>query len=242
VWERAQPPLDAALLALHEGKEGHALYALPPAHALARGYLQAILKGNRLIAQQFVMDAARNGMPLRQIYLEVFQPALYEVGRLWETGRVSVAQEHLATAITQTILSTIYAEALIPAPTGQRAIVACLSGNYHEIGARMVADLLQLSGFDALFLGANTPEQSFLEMVDDLKPQVIGLPSSLPRHVEQVRATIAKVRGDFATDRPTILVGGLAFNQVDALWRQVGGDVSGRDAGEAVDHLIGTPA
>lgn len=241
-WTAAQPTLDAALAALQGQVEGHGLYAMPPTSALARSYLRAILQGNRLLAQQLILDAVREGMPLRQVYLEVFQPALYEVGQLWETGQISVAQEHLATAITQTILAALYAQTPLAPGRGQRAIVACLSGNHHEIGARMAADFLQWAGFDTLYLGANTPEASFLAMVDDFKPHVVGLPSSLPRHIEGVRAVIEQIHADFRRDRPTILVGGLAFNLVDGLWRQVNADVWGHNAGEAVDRLVGAAA
>ncbi len=241
-WAAAQPSLDAALAALQGRVEGHSLYAMPPTSALARSYLRAILQGNRLLAQQLVLDAVHGGMPLRQVYLEVFQPALYEVGQLWETGQISVAQEHLATAITQTILAALYAQTPLAPSRGQRAIVACLSGNHHEIGARMAADFLQWAGFDTLYLGANTPEASFLAMVDDFKPHVVGLPSSLPRHVEGVRAVIEQIHADFQSARPTILVGGLAFNLSEDLWRRVRADVWGRNAGEAVDRLVGAAA
>lgn len=241
-WAAAQPPLDAALAALQGRVEGHGLYVMPPTSALARSYLRAILQGNRLLAQQLVLDAVREGMPLRRVYLEVFQPALYEVGQLWETGQISVAQEHLATAITQTILAALYAQTPLAPSRGQRAIVACLSGNHHEIGARMAADFLQWAGFDTLYLGANTPEASFLAMVDDFKPHVVGLPSSLPRHIEGVRAVIEQIHTDFRSDRPTILVGGLAFNLSEDLWRRVHADVWGRNAGEAVDRLVGAAA
>lgn len=240
VWHYVAPPLDAALTTLQDDRLEHQLYIIPPADALMKGYLRAILSGNRLIARELILDAFRAGMPIRQIYLHVFQPALYEVGQGWEQGKLSVAQEHLATAVTQTILSAIYAEADFPPSRGETALVACLSENYHEIGARMVADFLQFEGYNTLYLGANTPEDSVLNMIDELKPSVIGLPSTLGYQVEPVRQTIQKIRVDFRSYRPTILVGGIAFNLVEDLWRQVGGDVWGPDAGQAIDNLIGS--
>jgi MerR family transcriptional regulator, light-induced transcriptional regulator len=210
------------------------------AHPLMRTYLQTMLDGDRQLAHTLVVDAFHAGLSLRAIYLDVFQPALYEVGRLWERGAISVAQEHLATAITQGVLATIYGAAPVAPRKPQRAVVACLSGNYHEIGARMMADFLQAAGYDTLFLGANTPDASVLELIGQQRPDIIGLPSTMTTQVQGVQATIAQIRGDFASFRPTILVGGMAFNAVDGLWKQVGADVWGRDAGEALDHLIGS--
>jgi MerR family transcriptional regulator, light-induced transcriptional regulator len=240
VWAHVQPPLDAALLALRDDSEAdHALYTMPPPGVLMRRYLDQLLQGDRLAAQQVVMGAFHEGLTIRQIYLDVFQPALYEIGRLWERGQISVAQEHLATAITQTILARIYAETPLDITRDEIALVACLPGNHHQVGPRMVADFLALAGFDSRFLGADTPTDDLLTMIDEVKPAVIGLPSTLSSHVHAIQATIERIRADFTSYRPTIMVGGLAFNLVDGLWQRVGGDVWGRDAAEAVDHLVG---
>ncbi len=212
------------------------------AHPLMHTYLQTMLAGDRQLAHSLIIDAFHDGLSLRAIYLDVFQPALYEVGRLWERGAISVAQEHLATAITQGVLASIYAAVPVAPRKPQRAVVACLRGNYHEIGARMMADFLQSSGYDTLFLGANTPDDSLLELISQQRPEIIGLPSTMTSQVQGVQSTIMQIRGDFASFHPTILVGGMAFNAVDGLWKKVGADVWGRDAGEALDHLIGAAA
>jgi len=148
----------------------------------------------------------------------------------------------LATAITQGVLAHIYGASPVAPRKPQRAVVACLSDNYHEIGARMVADLLQSAGYDTLFLGANTPEASLMELITQQRPDMIGLPSTMTSQVQGVQSTIAQIRSDCASFRPTILVGGLAFNAAVGLWKQIGADVSGRDAGEVLDHLIGSAA
>jgi len=106
----------------------------------------------------------------------------------------------------------------------------------------MMADFLQSSGYDTLFLGANTPDDSLLELISQQRPEIIGLPSTMTSQVQGVQSTIMQIRGDFASFHPTILVGGMAFNAVDGLWKKVGADVWGRDAGEALDHLIGAAA
>ncbi len=240
VWNSVQPVLDPALAwLLSEDTKGSPLPAGSPAE-IAHAYLHTILDGDRIRAQRLVFDALEGGLSIRQIYLDVFQPALYEIGHLWELGRVSIAQEHLATAITQSVLAAIYARVELPTNLTRHAIVACLSGNYHEIGPRMLADLLQVGGFNTRFLGANTPEDSLLDMIETLKPDVVGLPATTTPQVETVQRAIERLRADFTTYRPTVMVGGLAFNLVDGLWRAVRADVWGPDAGQAVDRLVGS--
>lgn len=239
VWNHVQPILDPALQALQTEDGEHALYVMPPTNALMRAYLQSVLKGNRVLATKLVMDASKAGMEVHNIYLEVFQSTLYEVGRLWEIGQVSVAQEHLATAITQTVMATLYNEVPMPSPRNERALVACLSGNTHQLGPRMVADFMQMSGLDTLFLGADTPETGLLAMIHDVKPAVIGLPATLPRHIEPVKQMIQVIRSEFASDRPTIMVGGIAFNLAEHLWQDAQADIWGYDAKQTIARLLG---
>ncbi len=206
---------------------------------IATHYTRLILEGDRGAAQHLVFGTLDQGATVRDIYLRVFQPSLYEVGRLWEAGQLSIAREHLATAVTQSVLSSIYSRVSLPSPLTQHAVVACLSGNYHEIGPRMLADFLQMAGYNTRFLGSNTPIESVLEMIDELKPDVIGLPATTPEHVESVRRAIESLRADFVSYRPVIMVGGLAFNQNNDLWQRVQADLWGLDAGQAVDRLTG---
>ncbi len=238
-WTLIQVPLDAAIRAVQSGSGEHRVYGAPPADAMMSAYLRAVLGGNRILAQELSLAAMQSGMPLAQLYMEVFQPALYEVGRLWEVGKVSVAQEHLATAITQTVISVLFSQVELPASRGDSVIVGCLEGNFHEIGARMTADLFQLAGYDAYFLGANALRESLMEMVADVKPVAIGLSSSLPHHIDPVRQVIAQMRGDFAANRPTVMVGGLSFNSSEGLWQKVGGDLWSFDARKAVNEFAG---
>lgn len=209
--------------------------------AMEQAYLQSLLKGDRVQAQKLILDTFdRRFGDIRDIYLQVFQPSLYEIGRLWEIGQISIAQEHLATAITQSVLSALYARADLPSSLDQHAIVACLSGNYHEIGPRMLADFLQMAGYNTRFLGANTPEDCLLQMIEEIKPAVIGLPATTASQVEAVRLTIEHLRADFTSYRPIVMVGGLAFNLSQGLWKTVRADVWGENAGQAIDRLVGS--
>lgn len=237
VWRYIVEPLDRAIQELSVEDLEHRLYVLPPTSALQQAYLNAVLSGNRLLAKQHVMDAFRNGLSLEQIYVDVIQPVLYHVGYLWEKGKASVAQEHLATAITQTILSNIYSEVTLPDMGDKKALIACLEHNHHQIGPRMMADILQLNGIDTLFLGENTPIRDFCQMIDTMKPDIVGIPASLLTHIENVELTIERIRADFVTYRPIIMVGGIPFNLVDNLWKKVGGDVWGENAVIAFDRL-----
>jgi methanogenic corrinoid protein MtbC1 len=205
-----------------------------------QAFTASILNGNRLEAEQLVFDVLAQGHNIRDVYLTIIQPSLYEVGRLWETGQISIPQEHLATAITQSVLAAIYAQVKFPSSLDQHAVIACLQSNYHEIGPRMLADFLQMAGYNTRFLGTNTSIDCLIEMIQTLKPGVIGLPATIQSQVDTVKSAIERVHADFTSYRPTIMVGGLAFNHVDGLWKTVKADLWGEDGGQAVDQLVGS--
>lgn len=208
-----------------------------PLQKLVTAYTAAALEGDRVQAHQIINTAMDGGVPLHDIYLKLFQPSLYQIGTLWENGKVSIAQEHLATAITQAVLGAVFTHAKLPASLNRHAVVACLSGNYHEIGPRMVADFLQLEGYNTRFLGANTPTEAVIELVDRLKPAVVGLPATTPEQIAPVRAAIEQLRAEFVTYRPVVMVGGQAFNLQEGLWQHVAADVWGADGQQAITRL-----
>lgn len=74
-----------------------------PGGPLSSQYLNHLLKPDRYSAEQLITEAMAGGRTIKEIYLHIFQPAMYEIGRLWQTGAISVAQEHYCTAATQMI-------------------------------------------------------------------------------------------------------------------------------------------
>ncbi|HLM71738.1 MAG TPA: B12-binding domain-containing protein, partial [Polyangiaceae bacterium] len=76
--------------------------------ALASRYLAAQLASNNRECIRLIDEALAQGASVQEIHLKVIQPCQREIGRLWEQGRISVAQEHLATAISQLAIAHMY--------------------------------------------------------------------------------------------------------------------------------------
>src|SRR5690606_27722777 len=105
------------------------------------------------------------GMPVQQLYLEVFQAAQRRIGDLWAENAISVGMEHRATAITQAVIAQLYDRFLPAAGSGERVLVACTGREIHELGARMVADFAEMAGYDVSFLGPVKSAEHLLEAV-----------------------------------------------------------------------------
>jgi MerR family transcriptional regulator, light-induced transcriptional regulator len=197
-------------------------------------YLAALLVGaGREALELLVEDALAEGVPVPSLYVEVVQPAQYEIGRLWKEGRITVAQEHLATDVARSALGLLQAHLPSEPSNGTQVVVGCVEGEHHDLGARMVADLLAMAGFDVHFLGANVPARDVVDFVESRAPRLLALSATVGAGIGRLRETIAAVRRA-AARRVHIAVGGQLLLRRPKLIRSLGGDVYARDAREMV--------
>jgi methylmalonyl-CoA mutase cobalamin-binding domain/chain len=194
-----------------------------PLSDLARRYLDALLGAERHVASRLVLEAVEKGAGVKDIYTHVFQASQCEIGRLWQTRQITVAQEHYCTASTQLIMSQLYPYVFASEKVGRRLVATCVGGELHEIGARMVADFFEMDGWDTYYLGANTPTESVLKAVSDQRAHVLGVSVTMTFHAHILSELIREVRAAFG-DQVKLLVGGYPFNIAHDLWRKVGAD------------------
>jgi methylmalonyl-CoA mutase cobalamin-binding domain/chain len=244
VGQQMPPPVAASAVAMIEGARS-ALSAMPgtapsgldsgePLEPLAREYVRTLLGGYRQAAARLVFDAAEGGSSVRELYLHVFQPALREVGRLWQTRRISVAQEHFCSAATQVVMSQLLPRSL-PAPRrGRAVVVACVGGDLHEVGARLVADFFAMAGWDTYFCGANTPHEGVVRSAAERAAEVLAVSASMGCHLHTVQELLERVRAEPRCAALRVMVGGHPFTVDPALWRTVGADGTAGDADAAV--------
>jgi methanogenic corrinoid protein MtbC1 len=173
-------------------------------------YLAALLAGERAECTRIVQDLVAAGVGLKELYVQLFQRALYQVGELWEHQRISVAVEHLATAITERMLTLVQTQAFSGPPRDRTIIVACVADEYHQLGGRMIADFCELRGWRGYFLGANTPLPDLLKLIGKRRPNLLGLSLSIYFNLPALLQALDAVTGRYP-DLP-ILVGGQAFS------------------------------
>jgi methylmalonyl-CoA mutase cobalamin-binding domain/chain len=181
------------------------------------------------------MDAIQQGTSVRDIYLHVFQQSQYEVGRLWQSNQISIAQEHLCTAATQLIMSQLYPLIFKSERINRRIVTACIGGDLHEIGIRMVADLFEMAGWDTFYLGADVPSASIIQTAIDRDAHVLAVSTALTTNLSSVEKLITEVRSNRACDHMIILVGGHPFKVSLDLWREIGADGHAADADQAIE-------
>lgn len=208
--------------------------ARQPHSELAERYLAAVLAGDRRVASRLVMDAIATGVSLHDIYLHVFQPTQHEIGRLWQRNEIGVGDEHLATAITQLVMSQLY-PMLFSGPRRRHTFVsACVGGELHEIGARMVADFFEMEGWKTYYLGANTPISGIIKSIRERKADVVGISVTISHNVAAAEQVIRGIRSEAACRDTKVMVGGYPFRLSPDLWKTIGADGFAADAAGAI--------
>jgi methanogenic corrinoid protein MtbC1 len=199
----------------------------------AGSFRDALLSGDHSMCLDMASERVTSGDDLEAFYLEIIQPAMYSIGNLWERGEISVAEEHLASAIVARVMASLYAWVLRSQGCYGKAIVSAAPNEYHEIGARMVADLLERDGWNVEYLGSDMEFRSLLERVKKTKPFLLALSVAMPFNLHQARGVIRDIRRKFPHERIKIMVGGQVFKKLPDFWEAMGADGYASDASDA---------
>jgi methanogenic corrinoid protein MtbC1 len=204
----------------------------------ARAYLTHLLERQQARAVDVLLDAVRSGRTVAEVYETVITPALGEVGRMWHLGEATVADEHYVTAATQSALAVLRSKLPQAERHGKRALAASVGGDLHDIGIRMVADLLESEGWQVDCLGANMPTVDLVEhAVDEMGRQqfhLIALSASTGLAVRAIAGAIEALRAASPEARTPVMVGGGVFALVPDLWKVVGADGCATSASDSV--------
>ncbi len=176
-----------------------------------RRYLEALLDGDRNHCRACFELWLAHTPDLRVVYEDLVQRALYAVGELWQQGKISVAREHLATAISESLLHLSYPRLFAMPRSGKTAVVAATANELHHLGTRMVADLLELHGWRTHYLGANTPLPDLLGLIGQVDADLVALSSTVSANMPVLLQAVHAIRSEFPG--VPIVIGGQAIRR-----------------------------
>jgi MerR family transcriptional regulator, light-induced transcriptional regulator len=194
----------------------------------------ALLSGRQRDALAVMNGCIDAGRTLADVEQHIIQPSLYHIGERWQANQVSVAGEHLATAIAQSVMTVGLLRSPPPPAIGKRVLLACVAGNEHAIGLRMVADAFQLAGWDVQYLGANVPTSAIIRQATEWKVDLVGLSVCLAQQLHAAKEAIAELAQRFGAAGPAAIIGGLAINRFNKLAEMAGARAYSIDAQSAV--------
>ncbi|MFC7365992.1 MULTISPECIES: cobalamin B12-binding domain-containing protein [Bhargavaea] len=146
------------------------------------------------------------------LYHHLLTPAMRHIGHLWETNKITVADEHLATATCDFILSKL-AFSIGKERSGGKAMFLCLDGEQHYLGLKMVDSLFREQGWETRYFGPSLPLEYALQTAESWKPDIIGLSVSIVYHLPRLQQYVEAFSQ--LQKKPAILLGGRLTGMYD---------------------------
>ncbi|MBM7616143.1 cobalamin B12-binding domain-containing protein [Alkaliphilus hydrothermalis] len=205
--------------------------------ATYKEYLQHLIEGNKMECHRVIKEGLERGLKIKNLYNQVFAPVMIHVGELWQKNQFTVAQEHLATAITQSVMSSLYYQLFheTQAKRKGKILLTCPGNELHEMGVRMLADLMEMDGWNVIYLGANMPSFSVMEMIEKEQPDIVGVSCTMSFNLKHAKELVEKIKERY--ENLPIMVGGMVFNIDPTLIKYVGGDHYGKTFDETLELL-----
>jgi len=179
--------------------------------------LTLLLQGNSKQCLELVSREVHDLAQLKSFYLDQLYPVLCRLGLLWEKNEISVAEEHLATAIVGRITAALYVRIARSEYSRGKAVVTAGPGELHEVGARMVADFLEMEGWEVIYLGGNISAEEIIFTLQRLNPFLVAMSVTTVFHLDAAWRLIHRIKSEPGTEKIRVLLGGFAFNCVPRL-------------------------
>jgi MerR family transcriptional regulator, light-induced transcriptional regulator len=186
-------------------------------------YQAALRAGDARVAYEVIDGMIDAGVSFDELCEDVVRPAMYEIGELWEAGEITVADEHVAAAITDTILACVGPFSRADIEGSQRVLVCCSDGELHALGARMVGETFAAAEWSVQYLGASLPAEAVASAVVDRRIDVLAISTTMPAHLPAVAETISAAR-EAASDL-RVVVGGQAYGGDHRRAREIGANL-----------------
>lgn len=193
---------------------------------------EAILEGNKAVAQEGVQKAVDANVAPESILNEALIPAMTEVGHLYEEGEYFVPEMLISARAMQAgmvILKPLLIEADVE-PAG-KVVIGTVQGDLHDIGKNLVSMMLEGAGFEVVDLGTDMPADMFIEAIVENKADILALSALLTTTMPQQKTVIDRLKETGLRDQVKVIVGGAPVTEAYA--QEIGADGYAPDAGSA---------
>lgn len=195
-------------------------------------YVTAGLAGRADVARTIVDECLLDGQPPVEVIGKVIAVAQSQIGMMWQEGRISVAQEHIATAVSESCLHHVSLRSGTPTVKG-RALMASAEGEWHGTTARLVAAIWQVLGWDVVTVAPSVPASQLHDLALRDQAVVAGVSSSSAATLVGAWKSVTALRA--AGMR--VIVGGRIFDRFPNLAHTLGADAYDPDPEHAAGWL-----
>jgi excisionase family DNA binding protein len=172
----------------------------------------ALTAGREDVAASLLIRQHLDGINTTGIFDGAISAAMQRIGELWEEGRLSVAQEHLATRTALNALQRFRAQMPVPPASGQFAMCCAVEGDFHELPSHLTQITLETLGWEVQNFGANTPFYSLADEALKHAPDLLVISATIISDAERLARDYRDFRSRTAKQKFAVALGGHAFD------------------------------
>lgn len=200
-------------------------------------FLDAILKPDMTEAISISNTFIKKDEDIKSFWEQIILPALYSVGNKWADAEISVGEEHTATSICQRVMSEHYGKIIRHVESSKKILVTTSPNELHEVGARMLADILELNGYDITFLSSNSSIKEKLDVIELEDIEFVVISTTIVSNIVKTQEIVSQIRDTFKENSPSIIIGGQAFVKNPDANELIQADYVIQSANEVLDLL-----
>ena len=177
----------------------------------AESFSDALLSENEAEATAQLIDAYLENHALAPLFDTTITNAMHRVGDLWLNGKITIADEHLATRVTLCALQKLRSIVMPGQATGLKAVCCGIEGDLHELPIHLAEIIFESEGWDVSNLGPNTPLFTLRDMVAQKKPDLVCVSARSIVDLDRATTEYAQFRKVMEKINGTTVLGGEAF-------------------------------
>lgn len=190
----------------------------------SQALFEALVEGRAEDASALLVNAYLHGHNLASLFDEVLWRAMHRVGELWYEGKLSVAQEHVA---TRTVLSAIQRlRGVIDVVEENGLLAICCGGedDFHELSVQCTQVLLEGEGWRVINLGPNTPFFALSEETMRSTPQLVCVSATILYNLDRAVREYKEFREVAQSTGTAIVLGGAGLSD-DSIRKRFPADI-----------------
>lgn len=176
-------------------------------------------KSKQTLYKKLIDGDIQSSVKIYEEYIEIFspgdffdkilRPVMYKIGEDWTNNIISIATEHVASNVAQTLVKIIMDR--VTGNANKKKILICVPlGEEHHLGCDVLETYLSIKGYKVYNMGTSIPTESILSFIEYNNPDIVLVSITLEDNISAGQRLVKKIREQYNIP---ILVGGFAFQE-----------------------------
>jgi methanogenic corrinoid protein MtbC1 len=208
---------------------------------LSQSYLKALLSGDRSASREVIEGATRSGNSARDLLTKLVWPTMELLQELYRDDRITISSLNLATRLNRSITDQLSGQLDKQPSNGKKVLIFCGDDEPEELGGQLTAELFEADGWTVKFAGGGVPDDEVLQLIGDVRPDLLVMFGTLPSGVPAVRKLIDYLREVNSCPQMQVMCCGGIYKRAEGLAEEIGADLYAPDAASAVGVATENP-